>query len=54
MRLGNEIPSGLVLKDREDFDWNAPHCRRQGAAGIGEEVHLPGERRPYGDLAADA
>ena len=51
--LGDEIPSGLVLKNRDDFDGNTPDRRRQSAAGVGEEIDFSGKSRSDRDLAAD-
>ena len=51
--LSDEIPSGLVLKNRYDFDWNTPDRRCQSAAGVGEEIDFTRKSRSYRDLAAN-
>ena len=41
--LGDEIPSGLVLKNRYDFDGDTSDRRCQSAAGVGEEIDFTGQ-----------
>ena len=50
----DQIPSGLVLENRDELDRNASDRCRQRAAGIGEEIDFAGEGRPNRDLAANA